>query len=88
MIKLPIEESRLLGLKVSFVGLLIFFLGFALTFLPIDSIGWFLVVVGLLIAAGGGAYHFLMVFAHMGDLVRKRKPRNGETPQTQDSEQK
>ena len=72
MIKLPIQERRLVGLKIAFIGGLIAIVGFGLSFL-IESVGWILMVLGFITALAGGAVHAFMVFAHMGAIIKKSR---------------
>ena len=71
MIKLPIQERRLIGLKIGFIGLLVGLAGFGLSFL-VEPLGWVLMVFGFITALAGGAIHTFMVFAQIGDVVKRK----------------
>lgn len=72
MLKLPIKNQRLVGLKIAFFGMLIAFVGFGVSFL-VELLGWALIAVGFLIVIVGGVVHAYMVIAQFGDLINRYK---------------
>ena len=71
MIKLPIQDRRLIGLKVGFIGGLVASAGFGLSFL-VEAPGWILMVSGFVIGLLGGLVHVFMVLAQIGDLLKRK----------------